>query len=142
GAEPAVQVQHSGLAVTVVGKPGALALKLVGTGTAAPERSVPLPETVAQGSSLSWYGDDRLAVLGMANSSISAVVVVDGRQAKLADYFLGIAPVVSPDGRYIAFVKFYPSHGIEGIEDRVRLYDLAQSALRNRPVKSPHETPE
>jgi hypothetical protein len=137
--QPAIQTQRAGVTTSLVGKPTALGLKLVGNGSG--ERLLSLPATLVQVDSLSWFGDDRLTVLGMANSSISAIVVVDVHQAKVIDYFLGLDPVISPDGRYIAFVRFYPSHGIESAEDRVRIYDLAQSASSNRPVKSPGAAP-
>lgn len=45
--------------------------------------------------------------------------------------------IVSPDGRYIAYVRFFPSHGAdENAEDRVRMYDLSGTASSNRPLRS------
>jgi hypothetical protein len=76
----------------------------------------------------------RLIVTGWTNGALAnSVAIFDIRSGQLVDRFWAYAPSISPDSRYIAFSKFYPSHGIERWEDQYRLYDLARSPQENRP---------
>src|SRR6266436_6096668 len=59
----------------------------------------------------------KLIVRGMVNGSGSEIVLLDPRSNKLLDKFLCYLPSPSPDGRYIAFVKFSPLHFAGNTED-------------------------
>lgn len=105
-----------------------------------PERRVSLPPEIAQVHSIlrsSAYAD-KVIVTGWMNSALAVgVVVLDLRQLAVVDYFWAYHPTPSPNGRYLAFVKFFPSHFVEGPEDQYRLYDLALSPQKNRDSPAP-----
>ncbi len=97
------------------------------------EKRVDLPEEIAQVDEIRKVVGNKLVVRGMVNGSGSEIAVIDILSARQIDKFLCYGPRVSPDGRYIAFVKFYPSHFAEGTEDHYMLYDLDKSPRNNRP---------
>lgn len=83
---------------------------------------------------------DRLIVVAWHNSiGLSTVTVLDWRSGKKLDVFLAIQPAVSPDGRHVAFVRFYQQHGVETVEDQIRVYDLAKSGRENRRGQAPDD---
>src|ERR1019366_7666481 len=77
---------------------------------------------------------DRIIVVGDIGAWVSRVVIVSGDTGAATDSFDAFKPAVSPDRRFIAFVKFYPPHGATGTEDHHMLYDMTKSALANRPA--------
>ena len=97
------------------------------------ERFVQLPEEMAQVDDIHKGVGNRLVVRGMVNGSGSEIVVIDRDSAKVIDKFVCYLPSISRDGRYIAFVKFYPSHFAEGTDDHYMLYDVAKEPVENRP---------
>jgi hypothetical protein len=101
-----------------------------------PQHEILLPDQMAQVDEILKVSAGRALVLGWANGDLSAAAVLEINTASLGDFFYAYHPTVSPNGRYIAFVKFYPPHGYDdtsGPEDHYMLYDLAQTALQNRP---------
>jgi len=100
---------------------------------------VDLPVEMAQVDEIRRAVSGKLVVRGMVNGAGSEIAVVDVASAKLLDRFVCYLPSISPDGRYIAFIKFYPAHFTEGADDHYMLYDLARSAEGNRPAGVPAE---
>jgi len=92
-----------------------------------------LPFEMAQVDEIRRGFGGKLIVRGMVNGSGSEIVLVDPRSNKLLDKFLCYLPSPSPDGRYIAFTKFYPLHFAGNIEDHYMLYDVAKDSKENRP---------
>lgn len=93
---------------------------------------LPLPEELVQVTHLQRQGD-RLVVTGWMNSALAtAVVLVDWAQGSIVDQFWGYEVSVSPDASSIAFVRFHPSHFVQGEESQYRLYRTAWSAEANR----------
>jgi hypothetical protein len=77
---------------------------------------------------------NRAIVLGMNNSALFGVIILDLAPLHISDEFWGYIPSISPDGRYIAFAKFFPTHpGADLVEYHYMLYDTAKSAAQNRP---------
>ncbi len=101
-------------------------------------RSVTLPSEFVQMGSARLFTSDRLVVTGMVNGDVSEVIIVDSNKAEMHDHFLCYSPTVSPDGRYVAFVKFYPAHGVNSVEDHYSIYDAKLSPEQNRPPLYPH----
>lgn len=67
------------------------------------------------------------------------VIIVDPVKKARVDSFSAWYPVISPNQRWIAFVKAYPLHGVDG-SSQYLLYDLTKSAADNRsggPVSDP-----
>lgn len=79
----------------------------------------------------------RIIVIGDIGDSVSQVIIIDAGTGKAIDRFDAFYPAVSPDGRFIAFTKFYPPHGATGTEDHLMLYDMTKSAIANRPIGVP-----
>jgi hypothetical protein len=100
-------------------------------------QTIQLPEELAEVDEVRAVADDQLAVRGMVNGSGSEVVLVSFQSAKVRDKFLCYRPAISPDGKYIAFVKFYPAHFVDGTSDHYMLYALDQSPTDNRPKGVP-----
>lgn len=97
-------------------------------------RSVELPSLLSQVTSVRLF-EGRFAVLaGMFSGNASEVVVIDVSEAQVTDSFLCYSPSISPDGRYVAFVKYFPGHGIESADDHYMLYDVSLSPTENRPM--------
>jgi hypothetical protein len=57
--------------------------------------------------------------------------IVDPSKTALVDSFLAYNPVISPDQRWIAYMKFYP-RGVEGAAEYM-IYDLTKTPTQNRP---------
>jgi hypothetical protein len=103
----------------------------IGQGGSATAVELP-PGLVSEVSQICLLFDGRLVVFGDAGGV--AVFIVDQAKASVVDWFLAYRPVViSPNRRWIAFVKFYPLHGVEG-SDEIMLYDLSKTPARNRTV--------
>lgn len=98
------------------------------------EVQIDLPFEMAQVDEIRPGIGSKLIVRGMVNGSGSEVVLIDTRSDKLADKFLGYLPSLSPDGRHIVFIKFYPMHFSGSTEAHYMLYDLAKDSKGNRPT--------
>jgi hypothetical protein len=93
---------------------------------------IDLPPEIVQVNEIRAGQKNKAVVVGMVNGSVFEVVVLDTRSISIADSFLAYCPAISPDGRFIAFVKFYPAHFVDGTDDHYLLYDLALTAGENR----------
>ena len=96
--------------------------------------SVVLPQEVAQVDVIRRVAKSKAVVIGMVNGDVSEVVVLNLYPLRLIDKFLAYVPGISPDGAFVAFIKFYPPHFVENPTDKYMLYDLRLSASANRPV--------
>lgn len=95
-----------------------------------------LPAEVGQVNRLFRDVQARIVVSAMVNGSSSEVLIID-RSGRIADRFLCYLPSVSPDGHYVAYIKFYPSHFAEGTTDKYMLYNLGKTPSENRnPITS------
>jgi hypothetical protein len=81
-----------------------------------------------------WVIRDRLvAVSQVMGGGASEVASFDLATGRVVDVFLGYGLAVSPDGRRLAFQRFYPAHFARGTESQYRLYDVLASPAANRP---------
>jgi hypothetical protein len=101
------------------------------------QKSLALPLEMAQVDEIRRVTGDKLLVRGMVNGSGSEVVVVDLKTATQTDKFVCYHPSVSPNGEFVAFVKFYPAHFAEGTADHYMLYELGKKPEDNRPKDVP-----
>lgn len=100
------------------------------------QQAISLPEDIAQVNEIRRGPANRGLVVGKYSGDLSALAVLDLNAATVSDVFWAYAPDVSPNARYVAFIKFFPAHGYgdsDGPEDHYMLYDLTQTASRNRP---------
>ena len=95
-----------------------------------------LPVEVGQVDWISRGANNRLVIKAMVNGSGSEVVIIDS-QGRILDKLLCYLPSLSPDGRYIAFIKFYPTHFAEGPTDKYMLYEISKSPGENRQSEVP-----
>jgi len=80
-------------------------------------------------------------ILGELTQSGDIATLYDLEARKTADEWYGYHFRLSPDGRYLAFVKFYPRFAPpESVSDVVLVYDLGRSATENR--STPQAGPE
>jgi hypothetical protein len=103
-----------------------------------PQHEIALPSEMVQVDEVLRAPANHALVIGWANGDLSALAVLDTRTTSVSDFFLGYMPTPSPDGKYLAFIKFYPPHGYDdktGPEDHYMLYDLTRAAPLNRPVR-------
>jgi hypothetical protein len=99
-------------------------------------KDVQLPDTVNAITEIRRYAD-RIVAIGSENASASRVLIIDLEHGVILDSFDAFYPAISPDGRFIAYVKFYPPHFVKGTDDHDMLYDVAKSATGNRPASVP-----
>ena len=92
-----------------------------------------LPREMAQVNKIEFVSTNRAVLLGYANGDVNEVIVVDLDSGKIADRFHCYAPALSPDKRFLAFVKFFPSHFVSGVSDEYMIYDLQKPPKMNRP---------
>jgi hypothetical protein len=99
--------------------------------------TIALPEEVGQVDSISGLQDSQAAVIGMVNGSVSEVIIIDWRKTIIIDKFLCYLPAVSPDGRKIAFIKFYPPHGSDfAPRAHYMIYDAIKGESSNRSAEA------
>jgi hypothetical protein len=94
--------------------------------------TIDLPSEIVQVNEIQEGPGDRAIVIGMVNGSVFEAVILDTHSIRVVDYFLAYSPSISPDGRFVAFVKFYPAHFAVGTDDHYLLYDVSRSAPENR----------
>src|SRR5882757_234603 len=88
---------------------------------------IDLPEELERIDFIRRVAGSKAVVFGATTGGAQEVLVLDWIQHKLLDKFWCYAPMLSPDSRYVAFIKFYPAHIVESTSDsQYRLYDLEQ----------------
>jgi hypothetical protein len=93
-----------------------------------------LPSEVEQVDRVEFVGLNKVALLGHVNGDVNAVVVVDLRSRKILDKFYCYAPALSPNKRFLAYIKFFPAHFVQGVTDLYLVYDFQKSPVENRTV--------
>jgi len=95
-------------------------------------KTIVLPSDLAQVNAARLFGKDTMVISGFIDGNASTVVTVDLSNGAVLDSFLCYSPAISPDGRYVAFIKFFPEHGVSSAEDHYVIYDVAAGPSRNR----------
>jgi hypothetical protein len=98
-----------------------------------PTSHIRLPDNMVQVNAIHAGATNKVVVVGMFSGDVWSIAIVDLDVPRIGDNFICYEPAISPRGRYIAFIKFFPPHGAEGPEDHYMLYDVAKSAIENRP---------
>ncbi len=118
------------LSITVVSTEQPSLLKLTTNSGFAAE--VALPDVFEQ----AYYAkltETSLVLFGWMNPLLAAnVLVLDPKTGSLIDDFWCYEPSLSPNGRSIAFLKFFPSHFAYGVESQYRVYIVDKLPLVNR----------
>lgn len=104
--------------------------------------SLSLPQEMAQVDSIDFAAGEKLVVLGHVNSSVRQVVVIDINGSTVIDNFYCYEPILSPDKRFLALVKFFPPHFVQGVSYQYLLYDFQKSPAANRPQNVPANDPQ
>ncbi|MGH9451734.1 MAG: hypothetical protein ACRD11_14550 [Terriglobia bacterium] len=77
--------------------------------------------------------DTRALVLGRSAANFSEAAIIQLPSGRLLDQFLCLMPLVSPDHRFLAYVKPFPGHpGPVDITNEYIVYDLTTSPSANR----------
>lgn len=93
---------------------------------------VTLPDEMAQVTNLKPIYGDQIAAMGLVNSTVSEIAIINWKKRKIVDTFYGYKPTISPDGRWIAFQEFFPPHFNDDIHSSYRVYDTSLDAKGNR----------
>jgi hypothetical protein len=96
------------------------------------EYQVSLPDTMEQLNELKPVYGNKVVAIGLANSTVPVISIIDRNNGLVIDTFYGYKPTISPNGRLIAFQEFFPPHGDENIKSCYRVYDVSHSAAQNR----------
>jgi hypothetical protein len=91
---------------------------------------LPLPTSLIEIAEVCSMSNGLLAVFGDYGGT--DVFIIDPAKKTIVHSFAAWHPVISPNQRWIAFVKIFPLHGVDG-SDQYMLYDLAKSPSENRP---------
>lgn len=118
------------LAITVQGEELYVSVK----STRSNSGLIKLPPELVQANEIRCVGPNRAVLLGMENGDVYYVVVLDTLLLNVSDQFACYFPSLSPDGRYISFIKFSAAHPDGPVEDHYMLYDLTKPASGNRPT--------
>ncbi len=109
---------------------------------AKPSARVPLPGYINQFYSIRRASSTRVVVLAQGVSGAYYVGIVGVDTGVMIDEFLSSAePKLSPNNRYIIFVRIYPMHGAEGYDDQYRLYDIMGDRSGNWPHRTAQPAP-
>jgi hypothetical protein len=95
-------------------------------------------DLVSEISEVCPLSDGRLVVFGEIpryEGVAENIFVVDSAKSSLVDSFSAYRPVLSPNQRWIAYVKFHPFY-VEGSSE-IMLYDLSKTPAQNRPPLDP-----
>jgi hypothetical protein len=108
-----------GIRITMLGRAGSKILDLA--------------DVLQKFSDARIFNDRVIVIAGLFSGDVSRIVIVDMKTGLIIDKFFCYAPSISPDGKYIVFIKFYPAHGVSSVEDHYAVYDSARSPADNRP---------
>ncbi|MBI3664157.1 MAG: hypothetical protein HY234_14055 [Acidobacteria bacterium] len=87
---------------------------------------------MAQVDAIQVLSPSKTVILGRVQASVQIVTVVDNETARVTDSFLCFRPVVSPSGQFVAYVKVFPIHFVEGVSNEYLIYDFESTAVENR----------
>jgi hypothetical protein len=97
---------------------------------------VNLHSEIASVSSISIHAG-RIVVLGAMNSAdATAVIIYDTDARATIDEFWAYNATISPDGKWLIFLKFFPSHFVDSPEYQYRIYSLDLTPAQNRHADS------
>jgi hypothetical protein len=131
---PLISYRDSNVAISVTRQGKQLALAVQPTGL--PQSVVQMPWGFAQVDQISMGPVGKAIIRGWGSSAVEEAVILDYSSQRLIDDFWGYDLNVSPNGRWIALTRFYAPHGSDvPIDDKYRIYDVAQSASWNRPSR-------
>lgn len=91
-----------------------------------------LENETAQVDEIRLAVNGKLVVIGRVLANTNIVTIGDLQTAKTVDYFFCFRPALSPDNRFIAYVKVYPAHFSENVSAQYLLYDLQNQPKENR----------
>jgi hypothetical protein len=92
-----------------------------------------LPEDLVQVNEILGVKLDEVLVIGQVNNLTQKVAIIKRATGQIVDQFLAYSISPSPNGNFVAFVKFYPAHFVARPSDYVMVYDLRYNASLNRP---------
>jgi hypothetical protein len=107
-----------------------------------PAERVPLPDYLDQVYAIHRVAPNRALLLADLPAGAQFAGIIETPPARLIDSFWSAAkPSLSPDNRYILFVRFYPMHGADSYDDQYRLYDVLGTRASNWPERPAQDGP-
>jgi hypothetical protein len=108
-------------------------LRLAVSQRGSPVGNVWLPDDMAQVNNIERGPAGHFIIEGMLNGDSYEFAVLELTPLRLADRFWCYIGAASPNGRYIAFVKFFTLHFVQNVTDHYMLYDVTRDPKQNRP---------
>lgn len=109
--------------------------------SAQPEVSLTLPVDIATVNSASVTPGDHLVVLGKSRGGDDEYAVFDVASKQLLSSSLCYFPVLSPEGRWLAYQRFVPPHGMEPLAVALELLPVDAAQTDHRPKLVYHSGP-
>ncbi|MGD0831585.1 MAG: hypothetical protein ABR907_11610 [Terracidiphilus sp.] len=107
-----------------------------------PAERVPLPAILEQVNAIHRAAPNRAVLLADLSAGARFVGIIGTSPAKLLDSFWSsAAPSLSPDNRYVLFIRFFPMHGADNYDYQYRLYDVLGTRALNWPDRPAHDAP-
>ncbi len=78
-------------------------------------------------------------VVGRVQSSVNGIVLLNVVTGDVQDRFIALRMAVSPNERYVAFVKVFPLRFTEGLTAQYVIYDTAIDPAENRHSRVPSD---
>ena len=99
------------------------------------ERRVSIPSGLQQIDGVRFVSPDVAAIIGKFDGALDEVTLIDAVRSSVVDDFLCYDPSVSPDGRFIAYEKFFTEHEQPLFSQSAvyLVYQTRKSADDNRP---------
>ena len=107
-----------------------------------PAERAPLPDLLEQVYAIHRAAPNHAVLLADLSAGAKFVGVIGLSPAKMLDSFWSSAdPSLSPNNRYVLFVRFYPMHGADNYDDQYRLYDVLGTRASNWPNRPAQDGP-
>jgi hypothetical protein len=97
-----------------------------------PERAILLPGYPGDVEYFEKAPGGLFLVVAKAGTASNHIYIVDVKAGRVVDHFLCSSPVISPNHRYIAYIKFFPERGVDEEQSShfAMLYDVGRGDER------------
>lgn len=103
---------------------------------------VQLPYVITYVDAIHLAAPHRAVLLAELSAGARYVGIIAIKPAQMIDSFWTSGRLaLSPNNRYVLFVRFYPAHGADNYDDQYRLYDVLGTRSSNWPKRPAQDAP-
>ncbi|MDP9268873.1 MAG: hypothetical protein M3P27_11200 [Acidobacteriota bacterium] len=138
GHQRPLKARHGKVALSLLGEepcrscPAGRRFRLLVSGVSKQPRSLTLANETAQIDSVYLVDASLTIIVGRVLANTSIVTLIENDTGSIRDSFYCFWPAVSDDRRYVAYVKVFPAHFVEGETSEYLLYDVKLTPRANR----------